>query len=439
MSDTLDGRPARDRRFFIFLVPAFFIWMIGEYFFPVFATDQMNVLIPHFVGTYGWDQALITGPNGVGRIIGFPAPLLWGWLIIKLGPKWVFSFSLLLYGVSELLVATYAMHESYAIFYVGIAAIPPIGTALLMSTFSLVKNWFRDWRGTALGIVTFVSPVGNATSTQYMTAGANGSLGFTATMSIISILVIVVALIGMAIVRSKPEDVGCFPDGKFMAPPPENLVMEDGVDKIKVWHVLRHKEAWIHMFIFGVCGMAMVVYPGFFIPRFTELGFTPGQATAFTYGFSLLGGALSLASGVIDDKLGTRNATIIIFALFFLGTIGLRFGNPDSPWLIWVGIISLGGIVGAYPNLNPSMVAYTYGRKSFDRVFMYINTGVYILPALGMPYVTTLYAADGGSYNLSYTIMIPIALISLILVIFNRKKLDLTRHVAEDAARKGEA
>jgi L-cystine uptake protein TcyP (sodium:dicarboxylate symporter family) len=103
--------------------------------------------------------------------------------------------------------------------------------------------------------------------------------------------------------------------------------------------------------------------------------------------------------------------------------------------MIWIGIVSLGGIVGAYPNLNPSMVAYIYGRKSFDRAFMYINTGVYVLPAVGMSFVTRLYSVN-GNYDLPYLWMIPIALIGLILVIFTRNSIDLTADVEKDMKRK---
>jgi nitrate/nitrite transporter NarK len=426
---TLNER-RRDSRFFKFMIPAFILWLFGEYFFPIFATDQLNVLIPYFMGL-GWSPESITDPGAIGRLIGLPVPLLVGWLIIKFGPKKVFCGSIMLYGISELLIAT---HFNYTLFAIGMAAIPGVGLGVLMSTFSLVKNWFRTWRGTALGIVTFISPIGNATSTSYMTAGANG-IGFTPTMTIIAGIVVAVGLVGLFIIRNRPEDVGCHPDGALTAPPPEVLEHDEHVEKINFKHIFRHKEAWAHMVIFGICGMSLVVYPGFFIPRFQELGFSPGAATAFTYGFSLLGGFLSLISGIIDDKLGTRNATIMIFVLFFLGTIGLRFGSTEQPWMIWIGIISLGGIVGAYPNLNPSMVAYIYGRKSFDRVFMYINTGVYILPALGLGFVTRLFAIN-NSYNLPYMLMIPISFIGLLLVIFTNKKLDLTVDVEREIAKK---
>ncbi|MDR2487851.1 MAG: MFS transporter, partial [Clostridiales Family XIII bacterium] len=267
---TLEEKQQRSGKFFRFMIPAFILWLIGEYFFPVFATDQLNVLIPYFT-SIGWTPDQVTDPGAIGRLVALPVPLIVGWLTIKFGPKIVFCCSIFLYGLSEMLVAT---HFSYTTFSIGMLLIPGIGLGVLMSTFSLVKNWFRSWRGTALGIVTLISPIGNATSTQYLTAGT-GSIGFTPTMMIIACIVAATGILGMFIVRSKPEDIGCFPDGAVVAPPPEVLEHDEHVDRINILHVIRHKEAWAHMLIFGICGMSLVVYPGFFIPRFAELGFTP--------------------------------------------------------------------------------------------------------------------------------------------------------------------
>jgi sugar phosphate permease len=304
------------------------------------------------------------------------------------------------------------------------------GTALLMSTFSVINNWFRSWRGTALGIVTLVSPLGNATSVSFLGHGT-ATIGFTPTFMLMSCIVAALGIVGLFIVRETPEQIGLYPDGALVAPPPEILQNDALVDKIGFKHIFRYKEAWLHCLIFGICAFGLTVYPGFFVPRFTELGFSPGQITAFTYGFSLFGGGLSFLSGLIDDKLGTRTATMMVMALFFFGTIGLRFGTPDHPWMIWVGIVSLGGIVGAYPNLNPSLVAYTYGRKCFSHVFRFINTGVYILPSFGFYFATRLYEVH-GSYNLPYTLMIPISLLGLLCVFLANKKHDLTIDIEKE-------
>ncbi len=416
--------PTRSRKFFLFMIPAYILWLIGQYFFPIFATDQLNVVLPYMMEAKGWTALQVANPNSIGRIIGIPLTLVWGTLIIKLGAKRVFCISLTLYGLFEVLVA---LASNYTMFSIGFGALPIIGTALLMSTFSLINNWFRSWRGTALGIVTCVSPMSNATVIQYMQKGLV-SMGYFQTFFILAMIVTVAGLLGFLLVRETPEQVGVYPDGALTLPPPEKLANEDDVDKIRFRHLFRHKEAWLHCLTFGIMTFALCVYPGFFVTRFTELGFTPAQATAFTYGYSFLGAGLSLISGIIDDKLGTRKATILMASLYFLGTIGLRFGSVDHPWMIWFGIVSLGGIVGASPNLNPSMATHIYGKKSFNRVYRFLNTGVYILPALAMTYTTGLYDLS-GSLNLPYLLMIPISGICLLCTIFMKKKLDLTADI----------
>lgn len=423
----------RSGRFFLFMIPAFFLWLIGQYFFPVVATDQLNVVVPYLIENMGWTPKSITDPGTVGRLLAIPMTLVWGNLIIKFGGKPLFCASLFMFGVCQFLVA---FHVNYVMYFIGFCIIPILGTAILMSTFSLVRNWFRDWRGTALGIVTLVSPLGNATIISYLTWGV-AKMGFTASLSIMAGILVITGIVGLFIVREKPEKVGCFPDGALVAPPPEILANDDHVNRIRVYHLLRHKEAWFHFILFGIFMASLAVYPAFFVDRFAELGFTPAQGIGFAYGFSIFGGILSLISGIIDDKLGTRNATIMMSTLFFLGTIGLRFGSPEHPWMIWFGIVALGGIVGAGPNLNPSLVIHIYGRKCFDHVYKYINTGVYILPAGALFFVTRL-ADIGGGFNLPYTVMIPISFVGLLFSILIKKKIDLTADVDDLLAKKAE-
>ena len=194
--------------------------------------------------------------------------------------------------------------------------------------------------------------------------------------------------------------------------------------------IFRHKEAWLHPIAMGLLIFSIPVYSGFFTTRFAEMGYTAAQMTAFTFGFSIFGALLSLLSGVLDDRIGTHKATILMVSLFCLGTIGLRFGTPERSWMMWFGIISLGGIVGATPNLNPSHCVYTYGRKSFDQVYKYLNTLVCIPASFAMTFVTSLYQKT-GSYDLAYLIMIPVSIGILICVLLMNKRIDLTAEIED--------
>ncbi|MDR2487145.1 MAG: MFS transporter [Clostridiales Family XIII bacterium] len=430
---TLEEKGRRDGRFFAFMIPAFFLWLIGQYTFPLFPTDQLNVIIPYFAQNHGWTPTDVTDPASIGRFVLIPLTIVLGNIIIKMGAKRAFCIFIFLFGASEILIA---LDGSLSMVSIAMFLFPILGVGMTMATFSLIRNWFRDWRGTALGIVTLVSPLSNATSIAYLTAGTSpGGIGFTPTFLILALIVCAAGVVGMAIIRETPESVGCFPDGARTAPPPEELADASLVGRIKMQHVFRHKESWFHLVVFGILLSSLTVYPAFFVTRFEQLGFTTAQMTAFTFGFSILGGILSLISGIIDDRLGTKNASILLCSLFFLGTIGLRFGAPDRAWMIWIGIVALGGVIGAAPNLNPSMLLHTFGRKSFDHAFKWTYTVLNIFPAAGL-YVTSFVLTKTGSLNPMYTAMIPVGALALILLILIRNKVDLTADVLADQAGK---
>ncbi|MCL1829053.1 MAG: MFS transporter [Oscillospiraceae bacterium] len=424
-------RSKLNKRFFVFMIPAFVLWLISQYFFPAFATDQLNIVVPFLIETKGWTPLMITNANTYGRIANIPFTFLVGTLIIKWGAKRVFCLSMIMYGISELLVA---WSLNYAVFFVGMFLIPIIGIGVLMSTFALVNQWFRKWRGTALGIVTMVSPLASATVISYMSNGVV-TMGFFTTFAILAVIVALAGVVGFAIIRNTPEEYGCYPDGALEAPPPEVLVDAEGVDRIKIKHILKYKESWCHILTFGFMLFCLAAYPAFFLMRFEQLGFTPPQAMAFIFCFSIFGAVLSLFSGFIDDKLGTRRATIMMCSLMFLGTIGLSFGSAEAPWLIWIGIVALGGNVGAAPNLGPSMVVYLFGRKAFNRVYRLLNTGMYIIPAFAIGFVSSFLERDGHFAN-AYRVMIGVGAIVLIGSILMNKKRDLTADVKAEENKK---
>ena len=422
------------RKFWLFLVPAFILWMIGEYFFSGFTVDQLNVVVPSLMEFKGWTTTAITNANTVGRIINIPLTFVTGTVIIKLGARKVLSFAMILLGVCELCVA---IAGNYVMFFIGMCLQPMLGVAILMSTFSLCNAWFRKWRGTALGLVTLTSPLSSATLISYLGHGV-AFRGYTATFATLGIIVVVVGALMAVLVRNTPEEVGCFPDAALEAPPPEILADEEGVNRIKIKHIMKYKESWCHFLCFGFMMFTIGAYAGFFVMRFAEIGLGQGQLTAMTYLYSICGAVLSFFSGVIDDKLGTRNATILLCALMLLGCIGFRFGSANALWMIVIGMIALGGVVGASPNLSPSMVVYLFGRKAFNRVYRLLNCGVYLLAAFGVAFVSVCYKAT-GNFKLAYTLMIVVGVIMLACALLMNRKRDLTEDVKQDEEKKAAA
>ncbi|MDR0817750.1 MAG: MFS transporter [Clostridiales Family XIII bacterium] len=430
----LEEKSKRDGRFFMFMIPAFFLWLIGQYIFPMFPTDQLNVLIPYFAENYGWTPSMITDPCSYGRIFLIPVTLVLGNIIIRLGPKRAFCIFVFFYGLCQVLVALSALNGAHWMMSAGMFMFPTLGVGTLMATFSLIKNWFRGWRGTALGVVTAASPLSSALSIQFLTAGWHG-IGMMTTLLICALVVVATGLVGFLIIKETPEQVGCFPDGLRVAPPPEILLKDEYASKVRAQHVFRHKEAWCHLITFGILLSSLTVYPAFFVTRFAQLGFTDADLLHFTLAFSILGALLSLISGVIDDRFGTRVSTMGLCILFFIGTIGLRFGTPEQSWMIWIGIAALGGVIGAAPNLNPSMLLYTFGRKCFDPAFKYTYTVLNIFPAAALWVTAKLLEVTGG-FNLMYSVMIGFGALVIVLILIDKKHVDLTADVVHDELKK---
>lgn len=416
-------------KFFALAIPIVVICFISQYIYPALPTDQLNFVFPYFAVNYGWDPNAMATPLTIGRIFCIPFTFICGTIIARKGHRWIFSICIILLGICEMILGN---ATNFTVFCIAMFIIPILSAALLMGAFAVINAWFSKWRGRVLGIITLSSPLSSLITFNILSGGEK-SIGFKSTVIVFSICIIVVGILAMLLIREKPEDIGCYPDGALV--PAEVIEREDAnlVSEIKIKHIIRHKEIWLHAFAFGAMIFVIGACCSFFNQTFTTQGYTEGQINGLLIGFSILGMALSAFSGLIDDKFGTWKSSMMICIIFLIGMFGFRFGSADRVWLTWIGMVALGGLVGATPNLNPSMIAYVYGRDAFNDVNRVSNAITYILPSFSVIYMTAMTSI--GGINLAYNGLIIVAALVLIAMIFLRKKIDLTVDVARDKAK----
>ena len=421
-------------KFYAIAIPVVVLCFVSQYIYPALPTDQLNFLFPYLAETFGWDPTVLATPLTIGRLLCIPFTFIFGTIIAKKGYKWLFSICIVLLGICEMMLA---FVKSFALYCVPAALIPILSAALLMGAFACINSWFDRWRGRVLGIITLSSPLSALITFNILNNGQK-AIGFPKTVIFYSLAIIAVGILTIFVIKETPEEVGCYPDGADV--PARVMAREDAtlVNDIKVIHIAKHYQIWLHAFAFGAMIFAIGCCCSFFNPVFQVQGYTDAQINGLLIGYSVLGMALSALSGVIDDKFGTRTSAIVFASLFVLGMIGFRFGNAETPWLTWVGMIALGGLVGAIPNLNPSMIAYIYGRDAFNSVNRFSNAITYILPSFSVIYMTTFTAIGGQglNYKLAYNGLIIIAILVLIAILLINKKIDLTADVVKSQEKK---
>jgi MFS family permease len=165
------------------------------------------------------------------------------------------------------------------------------------------------------------------------------------------------------------------PDGILRSE--KELVHLKGTTRKTEWtfkRLFQTKETWLFTVGFACCGIVMVGFMKIFIPRMLELGVSLPMALNFMTLAAVLGIGLSYLWGVIDDRYGTPVACMFLGISFVVMSLsmfvaGFHVGNMA---FIIVAVVFVAAATGGIPNLNPSLLAFIFGRKDLQACYRYI-------------------------------------------------------------------
>jgi MFS family permease len=238
-----------------------------------------------------------------------------------------------------------------------------------------------------------------------------------------SLVLLVVFTVILALVRSRPEDMGLLPDGEPVAcetppgdpthEPLKNLV----ADGLSLSESLRTGAFWIlslgHV-LWSFGSMSIVGH----LPAFlSDQGFEKLAAGAFALaiGFSVVG---RVSLGILADRLDKRWILCLGLILQALAVLCL-FGTP---WLAAVfGFVFLFGLgVGGGAVAVPLLIAECFGLRAFGKVLGVITISATLGAAAG-PVLTGRIFDVTGSYDLAFALHVAAFTASAVAIYFLRR------------------
>ena len=385
------------------------VWM---FFYSGLQNDQINII----QGFSAWSDSATLAPMTVGNLVCIVLTMVYGTCFIKFGVRKTLIPCI---GLSALGCAGIALANglscnggvgNYALYAVSLFVVRCTCMCFQMSGFQLAASWFIRYRGRVLGIITLGSPLFSVIGTSVMTTFISNNLGndYRPFYYGLCVILIIVAILSGALLRDYPEDVGLFPDGADTAPKSE---ANDEV-KLSIGQVLSMKKSWIMIINFGIfqfiinaCMASMVAWfthlvatnvdavaAGAVADTFAKMGgmegggvmaLFVGQATKWLSVGAILGIPMSFIFGVIDDKLGTPVASLILGITEFLPVIGLMAqksavaatGSCNIPMLVLWGF-GVACMTGGVPTMHPASISFAFGRREYqaaNRVIMAIQ------------------------------------------------------------------
>lgn len=280
--------------------------------------------------------------------------------------------------------------------------------------------WFNVRRATALGVVlsaaAFFGFIAAPLYTWFMQLADSWRAGWGAAGIFCAL-----ALVASLFMKSKPEDIGQFPDGIDPDAPPD----EAGSSTVRKPRTYRTSEIWTLreclrqpvLYFLGLCTVAQAsaVYllTTHGILHFTDLGFTKMQGALAMGNFILFSGFARLPSGFLGDRIEPR--WIMATALTGMGLALIGIWRPPDDFFAVLVIMSIFGFCfGAIVPIFPAIIGNYFGPSVFAPITGFLSP-VMILIAAPVPVVAGRIYERYGSYDFAFMYIIALTFVTVLL------------------------
>lgn len=283
---------------------------------------------------------------------------------------------------------------------------------------TIINNWFVKKRGLLLGIAMACTGLGGAIGGPIVQAVLSASGWRTAYLAVGAASILLAVPITVAVVRSRPSDVGLRPFGVAAhAPlgqtsgkatssaqvsagrPPDTAsapaTTSSGHLPGPSFQQVRSSASYWLLFggilLIGLGAAYLMHLPGFAlsIGRTAEFGAVLGSAMLL----GNVGGKVAL--GVAGDKLGSRTTTMTGVVLVALGFALLFLGTAVNV-LLFTGAFLIGLTQSMAAVSAPMLVGDLFGQRDFSRKLSYVSAAVSLAQAIGAVAVGTTYDLTGS-------------------------------------------
>jgi sugar phosphate permease len=295
-------------------------------------------------------------------------------------------------------------------------------------------NWFPRKTGLYMGIATCGMTAGAAT-VNLIVLNVAAKSGISTFMFGAAIVCVVVAVIVGFFIHNYPEEVGCYPDNdkRFSREEIEREKKElDEYRKNSPWtlkKVLTTKETWL----VGIgWSIPMMVASGII----GQIGFALQEyGHDFMFGIMLLSGVWpvglvgSYLAGVVDDKFGTKVASLLVIAGESIGIILILLFGANSIIAALGTALMMFSIAGV-TNITVSMSTTVFGRRDFENFWPTVSTLYKIIMCSGVTVIALI--AGALNYRWAYGAGLALCVITFIIMLCTTGKCITDDKLAEE-------
>ncbi len=374
-------------------------------------SDGMNIILPRLADTRGWNYESVLSLATLAGCISVPGQLVFGKVCSKMGARFTIVLSMLL---SAFFLFLYGHAKVIPLYVIGLC-----GTVTCSSTFAyiggsaLIANWFPKKKGVASGFTGIGIPFASATSVALFTFFFN-HFGMEQTISVISLLFVVFALICLTVVRNTPQEYGEYPDN--IPFPDEDAVIKKSIASanVPIREVISKPQLWCTGVLFGSYTLVTMGVMSQFVIRHKEIGISEPVVLVMLSICAMIGLAAGVLNGKLEYRFGCFHAFLIVHIIYMIALV-CNITNVRS--LVFLSIILLGMALTGVQIFLTSFILTIFGQKEFRAVYAIAYPLSSFIGQLAFLLIAVVRSFSGQGMRSAYLFFLIFLFLNIILIL----------------------
>ena len=379
-------------------------WIVAATFFCVFVASgcgffAFSLFVKPLQTDLGWGRGEIMTAFTIFYLVTAVASPFIGRIVDHYGAKKVISIGALIAGLGFVLLSQVSnlwhFYVSYAIMGIGMAATGHVPSS------TIVSNWFKKRRGTAIGIMSTGIGAGGVVLAPLVGSYLIPNFGWRVSYLALAVLTWVLVIpLTLLVIKTKPADMGLYPDS---SPAPETIATTEAspltTEGITLQTALATSAFWLIAvsFLIGLFSQVGIIQHQ--VPYLEDIGFPVTMAAGALGVVGLTSAIGKFGFGWLCDQIPAKYAWSIGLGFQMVSMIILLNVQATSPQaMIWLYAITIGLGAGSWLPTMSMLVSTSFGLAAYGAIFgavtFFENTGV----ATGPLMAGYMYDAMGNYY-----------------------------------------
>jgi len=379
-----------------------------------------GLFISSLQNNFGWGRGDIMVASTISAIImGILGPFV-GRLVSRYGASRVMTIGAVIAGSGFVVLSQ--IHQLWH-FYAGHTLVGiGLAAAGFVAATTVISNWFKKRRGTALGIMTTGVGAGGLLLAPLFGGYLIPNYGWSTAYLIFAILVWMIIPLAVFVVKTKPSDMGLNPDGvsdEELNNEIENL--PSASNGISARAALSYSAFWLMVVSMGIGSFSLSGVIQNQAPFLEDVGFSL-QTASMVVGATGLGSLIGkLLFGWLCDRILAKYAWCLALGLQIAAINVLMNLTVDATTQqLWAYAILMGlGFGGLLPTMS-MLTSTNFGLASYSVIFGMLTLAQSTGHAFGPLYAGYMFDST-GSYSFPFQIFLILYCVSIPAILAVRR------------------